>query len=85
MIRWGCFLSRVAYEIFFVSRKRRFMIRETIITAMESQGLTAYAVAKLAQIDPGVVKRYITGQREMQTDTLEKILNVLGLVIDYKS
>ena len=52
---------------------------------MESRELSAYALAKLAELDPGVVKRYINGQREMQTDTLEKILNALGLVIDYKS
>lgn len=52
---------------------------------MQSKDLTAYALAKLAELDPGVVKRYISGQREMQTDTLEKILDALGLVIDYKS
>lgn len=61
------------------------MIRETITAAMQSKDLTAYALAKLAELDPGVVKRYISGQREMQTDTLEKILDALGLVIDYKS
>lgn len=61
------------------------LIRETIIAAMESRELSAYGLAKLAELDPGVVKRYINGQREMQTDTLEKILNALGLVIDYKS
>jgi predicted transcriptional regulator len=61
------------------------MIRETIINAMESQQLTAYAVAKLAGLDPGIVKRYVSGQREMQSDTLEKVLKVLGLVVDYKS
>jgi transcriptional regulator with XRE-family HTH domain len=60
------------------------LIRKAIITAMKSRELSAYALAKLAELDPGVVKRYINGQREMQTDTLEKILNVLGLVIDYK-
>lgn len=59
------------------------VIRETIITAMESQSLTAYALAKLAELDPGVVKRYISGQREMQTDTLEKILDALGLTVGY--
>lgn len=61
------------------------MIRETIITAMERRELTAYALGKLAGVDPGVVKRYVSGQREMQSDTLEKILNALGLAINYKS
>ena len=52
---------------------------------MERRELTAYALGKLAGVDPGVVKRYVSGQREMQSDTLEKILNALGLAINYKS
>ena len=85
MIRWGCFVSRLTYETFFVSCKIQSMIRKAIIDAMESRELSAYALAKLAGLDPGVVSRYVTGRREVQTDTLEKLLNALGLVIDYKS
>jgi predicted transcriptional regulator len=57
------------------------MIREAIINAMQSQQLTAYAVGKLAGIDPGTVKRYIDGKHELKTDTLERVMDVLGLVI----
>jgi predicted transcriptional regulator len=60
------------------------LIRQAIIDAMQSRELSAYALAKLAGLDPGVVKRYVSGQREIQTDTLEKMLDVLGLVIDYR-
>lgn len=59
------------------------MIRETIITAMESQGLTAYAVAKLAGVDPGVVKRFVEGRTDMTASNLEKVFEVLGLSVGY--
>lgn len=60
------------------------MIREAITTAMESQGLTAYAVAKLAQIDPGVVKRFIEGRTDMTASNLDKVFEVLGLSVVYR-
>ena len=59
------------------------MIRETIITAMESQSLTAYAVAKQAGLDPGVVKRFIEGRTDMTASNLDKVFSVLGLSVGY--
>ena len=60
------------------------MIRETIITAMESQQLTAYALAKLAGIDPGVVKRFVDGKLQIKSDNLDLLLAALELRITEK-
>lgn len=50
---------------------------------MQSQGLTAYAVAKLAQIDPGVVKRFVEGRTDMTSSNLDKVFAALGLSVGY--
>lgn len=57
------------------------MIRDAVEQAMLSQGLTAYAVAKLAGLDAGVVKRFIEGKTDMTASNLDKVFQVLGLRI----
>ncbi len=47
------------------------LIRETIITAMQRRELTAYALGKLAGVDPGVVKRFVDGKLQIKSDNLE--------------
>jgi transcriptional regulator with XRE-family HTH domain len=59
------------------------MIREAITAAMKSEGLTAYAVAKLAGLDPGVVKRFVEGRTDMTASNLDKVFEVLGLSVGY--
>ena len=56
-------------------------IRDAVEQAMFSQGLTAYAVAKLAGLDPGTVKRFVNGQHDMTASNLDKVFQVLGLVV----
>ena len=46
---------------------------------IESRGLTAYAVGQLADVDPGVVKRFLTGTRDIRLDTAGRIATALGL------
>lgn len=57
------------------------MIRQTIIAAMERRELTAYALGKLAGVDPGVVKRFVDGKLQMKSDNLELLLAALELRI----
>lgn len=57
------------------------MIRDAVEKAMLSQDLTAYAVAKLSGLDPGVVKRFIEGKTDMTASNLDKVFEVLGLEV----
>ena len=48
---------------------------------MERRELTAYALGKLAGVDPGVVKRFVDGKLQMKSDNLELLLAALELRI----
>jgi transcriptional regulator with XRE-family HTH domain len=52
-----------------------YQLREVI----DSRGLTAYAVAKSAGVDPGVVQRFLTGRRDVMLGTADRIAAALGL------
>ena len=52
-----------------------YQLREII----EARGLTAYAVARLAGVDPGVVSRFLTGARDIRMETADKLASALGL------
>src|SRR5215210_3041439 len=47
--------------------------------AIERSGLTAYAVGRRAGVDPGVVQRFVTGERDIRMGTADKLCEVLGL------
>lgn len=57
------------------------MLREKITEAMHAQGLTAYALGKLAGVDPGSVSRFITGRSGMASGNLDLLLEALELRI----
>lgn len=46
---------------------------------IRSRGLTPYAVAKLANIDPGMVARFVSGERDLRLGTVDRIATALGL------
>lgn len=46
---------------------------------IEARGLTAYAAARLAGVDPGVVSRFMTGQRDIRMETADRLAAALGL------
>ena len=52
-----------------------YQLREII----DSRGLTAYAVARLADIDPGIVARWMNGVRSMSFESAERIAFALNL------
>ena len=52
-----------------------YQLREIV----ESRGLTAYAVGQLAEVDPGVVSRFLTGQRDIRLETADRLALALGL------
>jgi hypothetical protein len=46
---------------------------------IEGRGLTAYAVGRLADVDPGVVSRFLSGARDIRMGTADRIAAALGL------
>ncbi len=54
-----------------------YQLREII----DSRGLSAYAAAKLAEVDPGVVSRWMNGQRDIRMETADRLALALGLRI----
>src|SRR5690348_5480974 len=47
--------------------------------AIRSSGLTAYAIGLEAEVDPGVVQRFLTNRRDVRLETADRIAAVLGL------
>ena len=47
----------------------------------EERGLTAYAVAKSADLDPQTVKRFFDGKCALNSRYVSRICDVLGLVL----
>ena len=44
-----------------------------------ARGLTAYAVGQMAGVDPGIVKRWLSGVRDIRLATADKLAVALGL------
>jgi transcriptional regulator with XRE-family HTH domain len=54
-------------------------ISDQLRAIIVDSGKTAYAVGKLADVDPGVVQRFLTGERDLRVATLDKLAAALGL------
>jgi predicted transcriptional regulator len=54
-------------------------ISDQLRAIIADSGKTAYAVGKLADVDPGVVQRFLTGERDLRVATLDKIAEALRL------
>jgi hypothetical protein len=46
---------------------------------IEARGLTAYAAARMAEVDPGVVSRFLAGERDIRMGTADRLAVALGL------
>ncbi len=56
-------------------------IQETVAARAKERGLTAYAVAKAADLDPQTVKRFFDGKCALNSRYVSRICEVLGLVV----
>ncbi len=57
----------------------RHTVSQQLRDVIDSRGLTPYAVAKLAGIDPGMVARFVSGERDLRLETVDRIAQALGL------
>jgi len=58
--------------------------RRSVAAAMESQCITQGELAKLAGMSQPSISRYLSGSREIRTDTLQRIADALGLTLQEK-
>lgn len=60
-------------------RPTRTTFSDEIRDAIDRDGRTPYAIARDAQVDPGILSRFLAGKRSMTTDTLDRLAPALGL------
>ena len=60
------------------SASRQVISRQLRQVILDS-GLTAYTLGKEAQIDPGMIQRFLNEERDIRLDTLDRLADVLGL------
>ena len=54
-------------------------LSEALKSNIRGRGLTAYALAKMAEVRPHVVQRFLNGERGLSLATADKLAGVLGL------
>ena len=57
----------------------RHAVSQQLRDVIDSRGLTPSAVAKEAGIDPGMVARFVSGERDLRLATVDRIAAALGL------
>lgn len=57
----------------------RHGLGDQLRAVIESRGLTAYAAGRAAGVDPGVVQRFLTGERDIRLETADRLAAALGL------
>jgi transcriptional regulator with XRE-family HTH domain len=57
------------------------MLGECLIQAIRDTGLPQREVARLAGVDEGLVSRFLRGLRQPNFETIDKILDALGLEV----
>lgn len=50
-------------------------LREIIL----GTALTAYALGKRAEVDPGVIQRFLNGERDIRLETADRIAGAVGV------
>jgi transcriptional regulator with XRE-family HTH domain len=55
------------------------LIDEQLRATIQQRGLTAYAAARLAGVDPGIVNRFMKRERDLRFATAAKVAAALGL------
>jgi len=59
-------------------------IRDRIIARADELGMSAYAIARQAGIDPGTISRYFRGRLSLSSRHIAKVCDVLGLELRTK-
>jgi len=58
---------------------------ERLRAAIDADGRSRYALCKLSGIDKAAMSRFMSGQAGLSTDSLDRLLPVLGLTLASES
>jgi transcriptional regulator with XRE-family HTH domain len=48
-------------------------------TAIVTSGLTYYAIGNAAGVDPGIISRFLAGNRDLRLETVDRLAQALNL------
>ncbi len=54
-------------------------ISDQLKSAIKASGLTIYVIAKASGVDPGMISRFMQGERTLRLTTVDRIAATLGL------
>lgn len=57
------------------------MISDQLREAIKQSGISTYALAKKAGVDPSAVKKFVVRERGLSLDTFDPLAETLGLVL----
>jgi Helix-turn-helix len=61
------------------SASRPATISDQLKKAIKASGRTAYAIGQQAGVDPGVITRFVNGERTLRLETVDRIAAALDL------
>lgn len=64
-----------------MAKRRTKTMTDQLRQAIDASGLTRYAIAKATGIDESALSKFYNGQRGINTNTLDKLGECLGLRI----
>ncbi len=62
-----------------VARETKHTLSCQLREVIESRGLTAYALGKEAEVDPTVIGRFLSGERDLRLATADRLALALSL------
>src|SRR3954447_8621695 len=61
------------------SRAAQGSLSNRLREIIRARGMTAYGLARDADLDPGIVQRFLTGRRDIRLETADRLVAALGL------
>src|SRR3954471_9677954 len=61
------------------SRAAQGSLSNRLREIIRARGMTAYGLARDADLDPGVVQRFVTGRRDIRLETADRLVAALGV------
>lgn len=62
-----------------VRRAARATFSDELRDAIDRDGRSPYAISKAAGVDAGILSRFLSGQRGITSDTIDRLASALGL------
>ena len=64
-----------------MTNEKTTTISDQLRQAIADSGLTHYALGKAAGVAPAAIDRFVSGERSLRLDTVDKLCEALGLCL----